>query len=512
MTLWQRIRAAFASQVPLQPPAPAAPAPAVRQEPRISAHAMALANSRPEAPEGRFGRPQIMPGVIPANMRATVMAMDADLAPVYDFANAAYSGLGFVGYPFLSELAQRPEYRKMSEVLATEMTRKWIRLQSSGDADKSEKIAALERAMKRYRLRATFRKAALHDGLFGRSQVYIDVKTPKGTPARADTDELTSILVASRAKIARGALVGFKVIEPIWTTPFQYNSDDPMRPDFFKPQSWFVMGKQVHATRLLNFVSREVPDMLKPSYNFGGLSLSQMAMPYVENWLRTRQSVSDLISAFSVPVLKTNLGSILQGGMGDDVFHRLALFNKMRNNRGAWAINNGDANGDGEEFDIHNVPLSGLSELQAQSQEHMSSVSGIPLVKLTGITPAGLNANSDGEIRVFYDTILSMQEGLFRPNLERALEIIQLSEFGEIDPEIGFEFVPLYELSEKERADMRKVDADTDAVLIGAGVISPEEARARVAADPGNGYHSLEVDAGRDDEFDDDADDDDGLL
>ncbi|MGF6605041.1 hypothetical protein P3T23_009802, partial [Paraburkholderia sp. GAS448] len=47
--------------------------------------------------------------------------------------------------------------------------------------------------------------------------------------------------------------------------------------------------------------------MLKPAYAFGCLSLSQIAKPYVDNWLRTRQSVSDLLHSFSTMVLKTNL-------------------------------------------------------------------------------------------------------------------------------------------------------------------------------------------------------------
>ena len=45
----------------------------------------------------------------------------------------------------------------------------------------------------------------------------------------------------------------------------------------------------------------------------------------------------------------------------------------------------------------------------AQSQEQISSVSRIPLVKWTGISPSGLNASSEGEIRVYYDLIHSEQ-------------------------------------------------------------------------------------------------------
>lgn len=472
--------------------APAAE-PAARREPgmKISAEALGRSNVPPAAPlppQGEFKRPDVAPFVIPADKKQALLAMDEAMSPVYAYVSEAYAGMGFIGYPYLAELSQRPEYRKMSDVIAKEMTRKWIKLEVKGEDDKADKLEVIEKAMRRHRLRAKFRLAALQDGLFGRSQIYIDVKTPSGTLAWADPDELQSILVKSPAKVTKGSLVGFKVIDPVWTTPYLYNSDNPMRPDFYKPTSWFVLGRQVHSSRLLNIVSREVPDLLKPSYNFGGMSLTQLTIPYVNNWLKTRQAVANLIDGFSVPLFLTNMASILGDGSGDDVFNRVDLFNRMRTNRGTWAIDK-----ESEDFRFENVPLSGLDALQNQSLEQLCVVPGIPLVKYTGITPSGLNSTADGEIRVFYDEMLSVQEAVFRDPLQQCLEVIQLSEFGEIDPDITFSFVPLWQMSEKELAEVRKIDADTGAVLIESSVISPQEERERVAADETNGYHSLDI-------------------
>jgi hypothetical protein len=122
----------------------------------------------------------------------------------------------------------------------------------------------------------------------------------------------------------------------------------------------------------------------------------------------------------------------------------------------------------------------------------MASVSSIPLVKLLGISPTGLNASSDGEIRVFYDTIHARQEDMFREPLKRVLDVIQLDQFGETDPDITFEFEPLFQLSSLEMANQRKIEADTDAELIEAGVLDATEARGRIIADPDTPYTSLE--------------------
>lgn len=249
------------------------------------------------------------------------------------------------------------------------------------------------------------------------------------------------------------------------------------------------MGKRIHASRLMFFISRKVPDMLKPAYAFGGLSLSQMAKPYIDNWLRARQSVSDLIHSFSVLGLKTNLSAILIGGATDEMYKRAELFNQARDNRGMLIIDK-----DTEELFNVSTPLSTLDMLQAQAQEQMAAVTGIPLVKLLGITPSGLNASSDGEIRVFYDWIQAQQEADFNPHLDRLLNIVQLSLFGEIDPEISFQWVPLWTMNETELSACRKTEADTAIAYINAGVISPEEERVRLASEKQSAYAALDLD------------------
>lgn len=51
---------------------------------------------------------------------------------------------------------------------------------------------------------------------------------------------------------------------------------------------------------------------------------------------------------------------------------------------------------------------------------------------------------------------------------------------------------------------MRKTDADADAVLIGAGVISADDSRERLIADKNNGYVALEANPRIDDDEGDD--------
>jgi phage-related protein (TIGR01555 family) len=482
------------------------PTPVPRIEPklarpmRISSTAVARLTRPPPTTSHPFELPKYAPGVLPgarvqlAQDEIPLSNVNANFAFAAQWHGTFAEGVQFMGYPYLSELAQRQEYRVASELIAEEMTRKFIVLKATGKTDKTEKIKELTADIKKFRLREAFQQALILDGLMGLCPINIDVGT------NDDPAEMATPLLIDKAKIGKGTLRGFKAIDPIWIAPTNYNASNALDPTFYKPQTWFIMGMRVHVSRLLMIISRPVPDLLKPAYNFGGLSLSQILKPYVDNWLQTRQSVAADIKAFTTWVLKTNImASLMPAGVngepgvgdgGNAIDDRLAVFSGMLNNRGVLAV-------DKEQEDFANIAfsLATLDALQAQSQEHMAAVVRAPLIKYFGITPTGLNASTDGEVRSFYDEVKAYQVKVCDVPLKTSLDIIQLNRFGEIDPEIEHEWTPLYELDEAGRAAVQKTKADTDAVLSQEGAIGPDDIRKRVANDPESNYHGLEGDA-----------------
>lgn len=451
---------------------------------------MAVARFRPRPHLDPFRPADPPPGVVP--LGGSTLAMDANISSLSGWAGGALDpiisqGGLFLGYPYLSELAQRPEYRTISETISTEMTRKWIRIRSKGDDDKTDKIKQIEEALEKFGVRDVFKRLATQDGFFGRAHLYVD------TGATDDPDELKTPIGngwddVSRSKVRKGSLKRLSTVEAAWCYPTGYNTNDPLKPDWYKPNMWFVMGKEIHVSRFILFVQREVPDLLKPAYSFGGLSMTQIATPYVTNWLRARQSVSDLIQRFSVSGLSTNLTESLNAD-GDQLFKRLQIFTQCRDNNGVMALDK-----DTEEFFNVAVPLGNLDKLQAQAQEQMCSVSRVPVVKLLGIQPSGLNASSEGELTTFSDMISAAQEAYFRTPLNTILGFIMLNEFGDVDDDITFEFQPLEEMNERELAEIEKIEAETDTLLIDGGVISPLEVRQRIAAEVDSPYSNLDVD------------------
>lgn len=441
------------------------------------------------APERRPLRAPTLPrGVVPTG--AAKLATDASGPMVtmdYDAWGSTFGSeidLAFQGYPRLAQLAQRVEYRSPAETIANEMTRKFITFYSSGKGNEktTERIEKIKQKLEELKIKEALRKCVEFDNLFGRCQLYLRIEG-QDTPLKR-----TNPLILDSRSIKRNSFIGVRVVEPVWTTPYSYDTLDPLSDDFYRPRSWMVFGKLVHRTRLLTFISHEVPDILKPSYNFGGLSMTQLMEPYVNQWLRTRNSVSDMLHSFSMSGIKTDLSALFSGAEDDDTLsNRAELFNITRDNKGLLILNK-----DTEEFFQFNVPLSGLDTLQAQSQEHMAAPSHIPLVKLLGVTPSGLGNTASGEIQVFYDFVLAEAERILREPLTTIVNLIQLSEFGDIDSNIKFMFAPLEEMSQADKSRARKDDIDADCALIDRGVVSPEEVRVKLAANPDSGYDHID--------------------
>lgn len=393
---------------------------------------------------------------------------------------AGYAGLepqfysGFIGYQILSQMAQSSEYRSVAETNAEEMTREWGKVKGADE----KVLQQIENEMDRLGVRNLMRKQVENDHLYGGSQLFIRIKDQE--------DKSALPLLLTDKGVKKGSLDGFSVIEPLWTTPLEYNSTDPTAPDFYKPTKWYVMGKQVHSDRMLTLIMRPVPDMLKPAYNFRGVSMSQLMKPYVQRFQRTVDSISDVVHSFSLTGIKMDMSNIMSGTSGgiNQLLARLKIFAEQRNNQGIMVL---DKEG-GEEFFQFNTPLSTLDALQSQAHEMLATPAKIPLVKLLGLTPAGLNANSDGEIRVYYDHVAAMQEAHLLPQIKIILQLIQLNLFGEIDPDIFFQFNPLYQLDANEQAAVNLAKAQTDQIYLQEGVLDQETVLGRLNDDDDGDY------------------------
>lgn len=419
-------------------------------------------------------------------------SMELGLAP---------SSASFLGYPALQDISQNGLIRACIETVADDMIREFGSVKSE-DNEQAENVAALNAALKKFGIREVLHSAAEMTGYFGGCLVYID------TDADDATLQTPLNMTEKGLELTNGRLKGFRVIDPINVYPGDYNSVNPLKEDFYKPKYWFVMGKRVHASRLIRFVANEVPQLLKPVYNFFGISQAQILWDYVLHFAECRIATANMAKKYSHTVFKTNMMSTLFEGKGTaQVDQRMRLIAKYQDNNSITAI-------DKEHEDIVKIetPLSGLTDISRQGLEFLAAINRTPAVKLLGISPSGFNATGESDYRNYNDHIHSQQEKVFSKGMQVILDCLSLHLFGEKNPYISFEWKELGEEDEASMASTQKIKADTAAVYLDRSVISPEEARQFIAADPENAFAFIDpedvpegepVDFG---EFNDDVD------
>lgn len=403
----------------------------------------------------------------------------------------------FLGYPLLSNIAQDPLIRAGIETIADDMTRKFINLTSKGDIDLSAKISELESDLQKFRVKSIFNQAISMCGYQGGCLVYIDV-------GPLDDDEKKTPLFLDSFTFKKGMLRGFKVIEPINIYPGIYDTLDPTSEGYFNPETWFILGKEYHKSRFLYFAQNEVPLILKPLYNFFGISLAQQVLEYVQNFTENRRSAQRLLNKFSMTVWRTDMSAFLNNGSCESLVQRVKFANSQRSNDGMFLLDK-----EREELEQINTPLAGVTDIVSMSLDLAPVILGISKDKYFGDLPKGLNASSEGTNRIYYDKIHSLNEKISYDAVEKVLKILQLNLYGEIDSNISFEFAPLWEMDERERAEINKINADTAAIYVDRGSLSNTEVRGALADNPNSGYSNIDVDDVPETDNFDDIDDED---
>lgn len=379
-----------------------------------------------------------------------------------------YPMTSFVGYGVLQQIAQNGMIRTCIQTVADDMCREWIQV-TGGDEVESDVLVKLQDLQEsKYKLRSMFNKALAIVGFMGGAFIFIDT----------GTEDLTLPLNVSdkSAELEKGKNIRLVVVDPVNVSPGPYNASNPLADDYLDPSSWFVLGKPVHASRLIKLVDNEPPLLLKPAYNFLGIPQAQILWDYVLHWNKARETGVSILDKLNLTVFKTNFSEVMDFGGVQALDSKMKLLQRYRNNDAIFACDSAES--------VENITLtiSGVVDIIRQALEFIAAINRTPAVKLLGIAPSGFNATGQSDIRNYYDHIKSKQE-INRDAIQTLLNVIQICEFGHIDPSISFTFNELGEEDSTAKAMTAKTKVDMASVLQDRNVISAEEVREYVRRD-----------------------------
>ena len=187
--------------------------------------------------------------------------------------------------------------------------------------------------------------------------------------------------------------------------------------------------------------------------------------------------VAHLLSDFAQAVFKMKgLADAVSQSEGALVLERMMIMDTCRSTVRMIPIDAED-----EDFERKVTPMAGLPQTMDRLMIRLAAAARMPVTVLFGRSAAGMNATGEGDQKMWHERVGAMQETDLRSPLERLIKIALLAGNG---PTNGREpqgwalhFNPLDHPTEKEKADTRKITAETDQTYIDLDVLDAEEVR-----------------------------------
>lgn len=135
----------------------------------------------------------------------------------------------------------------------------------------------------------------------------------------------------------------------------------------------------------------------------------------------------------------------------------------MKSNFGMQLVNRGD------QIKNTQYTFTGLQEVYDSMCLDLSGASRIPVTKLFGRSPAGMNATGESDLRNYYDYVDTLREAKLRPILEKLLPVLAMSAWGAVPDGLDITFPPLWTPTAAEVAEiaLKKAQAIRDTFQAG---------------------------------------------
>lgn len=277
---------------------------------------------------------------------------------------------------------------------------------------------------------------------------------------------------------------GFKVVDPYWLTP-QFEKDattDPMNERFMQP-TWYKMpdGRMIHWTWFVKVDNAEVADILKPTYYYGGMPLTQMIYKRVWCAEKTANEAPLLAMSKRMLVVDANVQQIVQNK--SYVYKLMKVITKCRTN---WGVFFKSPTSNIQQID---TSLTDFEECMFSQYQLVASIAQMPATKLLQTTPKGFQSTGEYEWKIYAQLENTIQNREYKPLIEKHL-LIETAIRGK-KRVLTVTFKPIDEPTKKEREEIESNKANTRCAYVQNGILTPEEIRGVMRNDPEGDYTSI---------------------
>ena len=394
---------------------------------------------------------------------------------------AWYASQGFIGYQMCAVLGQHWFIDKACTMPARDATRNGYEITVNDGSDVPPDVLDFMKKLDvRFKVQMNTREAIRNCRLFGIRIILFEVTStdPQYYEKPFNPDGITP-----------GSYQGMSQVDPYWITPeLDLNaSSNPASKHFYEPTYWRINGRRYHRSHLVVLKTNEVPDVLKPSYFYGGIPLAQQLYERCYAAERTANEAPQLALSKRATVVHTDMVAAVANQK--PLMERLNLWAYFRDNFGIKVV------GKDETVEQFETALADMDALIMTQYQLGCSIAGVPATKMLGVQPKGFNATGEYEEASYHEDLESTQEHDVRPIVERhhvcCMRAYVVPKFGCKPFETTVVFNPMDAETGKEAAERRLAESTAAKNYADTGAVDGYDIRAQLIANKDSGYSGM---------------------
>lgn len=344
-------------------------------------------------------------------------------------------------------------FGKIVDIPADDATREW----RTWKADKQD-IERIEAEEKRLQVRQQVRQALIWARLYG-GAVIIPLGLPGALNQPLSIDRIATGSIKALTVLSRHEITAQDIIT------------DPLDPMYGSPAKYVINsanGQQVelHPSRVIRVNGRTVNNRRVGANGWG-----DSIWMHISDAVMAADSAASVIDALlqeakiDVVRIKNMMTMMANADMEATMIKRWQMVAVLKSISNVLMLDGDD------EWDQKQITWTGLPDVTNTLLNVMAGAADIPLTRLTGKQEAGLSGKDEGSLRNYYDSVKAKQELVISPILAPLDAMLIRSALGKPDDGIWASWVPLFQLSEKEKADIDKIEAETVDIYARTGLV-----------------------------------------
>lgn len=272
--------------------------------------------------------------------------------------------------------------------------------------------------------------------------------------------------------------------------------EDPMSPKFGRPSHYrlspYAMSgggskaatnSDIHESRFLLFYGDRATKRQRVDAQGWGQSVLLRCMTALKQYNGAYALMLSLLADANQNIYKLEgFGDLLRNGQGDLVQKRIEIIDKFRSATKALIV---DAKN--EDFVRSSLSLSGLDNIVTKYTERVASAFEMPLTRLFGVSPAGLNATGESDLRTWNKQVENHRTTVVTPQLDRWLRVALHAKNGPtgglVPSSFKVKWPSLWDMSPREEAEVDSINAQTDRTYQELGILKGKHIASRFTGD-----------------------------